>query len=1017
MFELSAMGLRVVSRLSHDKTRRTFRAAAVAALAALLVFAAPASAQVPPNEHWKSLETEHFRVTFPDGLDSLALVAGARAELAWLRIARVFVLPPRGRTELLLTDHADFSNGVASVTPYRRVTIYARPPVDGFALSHFDDWVELVVTHELVHVFHLEQGGALARILRTLFGRVPTSWPFFPQHALPRWVVEGLATYFESALTESGRVRGTDQETELRAALLEGEFEDLGQASGNSPDWPAGSRSYVYGAAFFDYLARTYGEGRLADFVRAVGGQWIPYRLNAAARSAFGVSFSRAWSDWELAFGEEVNALAGVLARHGPLTEATPVTRGARQAYYAQLSPDGETLLFARNDGRSDSQLRSASADGSGDEKFARTNGLSVFSWFPDGRVAFTEFELEDTYRVVGDLHVRELDGRVRRVTDDARLDHPSAVPDGQSVVAVRTTPGATELVEVDLTSAAVRVLPAQEPVAEWAFPRVSPDGRWIAVSRWLPGAFFDVVILDREGRPVAEVTRDRALDMAPFWSADGRWLVWSSDRSGVPNVMAVSVDPSSGRPGAVRQVTNVLTGASFPSVDPRGRWIYFTLAHADGSDIERIDFDPARWMSPLPQHPRFQASEPLRPAPPLEGVQVRDYSPLSTLRPRYWEPVAREAISVGHRTLIGTAIGLRTHGEDLVGRHRVELSLVVPTSGVGGPDGRVDYRYEGLGNPTFSLSLDQSWDADGPLLGERAGGVVDTLFIEEREREASASVTLRAPGFRTAASLTLGGGYVQEDRTLLDDRLAADTRYQLTSPSARLADAHLAFSISSARAYAFSSGAADGVFLTAQARRRVHLELVDSLSGSPAADRGFDEVTGRLQAYKALRGPGYAPHVLALRAVGGAADGPAAGTSHFRIGGVSGGRDPITGFSLLGSSFLFPVRGYVNGVRRGRFAAAFSAEYRFPLALINQGLGAVPLHVDKTSGALFLDGGNAWDGPGAETEQPVASVGAELLADLLVFWNNPVTLRAGLALPLVDEDTPVFYVRFGRSF
>jgi hypothetical protein len=1008
----------VASTRGRDKSRVTLF---ILALAALLASAPTVVAQVPPDERWKTFDTEHFRVTFPEGLDSLARVAGARAEQAWVAVARAFLPPPGGRTEVLLTDHADFSNGVANVAPYRRITVYARPPVDGGPLSHFDDWVELVVLHELVHIFHLDQGGTLSSVLRRVFGRPSVGWPFFPQHTVPRWVTEGLATWYESALTESGRVRGTMQEMELRAALLEGEFENLGQASGQSPVWPGGNRPYVYGAQFFDYLTRTYGDERLGLFVRAVGGSWIPYRLNAAARSAFGVSFSQAWSDWEQAFASEVAALQASLAQRAPITVPELITQSARQALYPQVAPDGASLAFAQGDGRSDTQLRRTAPDGSDADQLARTNGLAAFSWLPDGGIVFTQFRLDGPYRIVSDLHVRAPDGGVRRVTENARLDQPTATPDGRAAVAVRTGPGTTSLVEVDLTSGAIRQVTPVDPNVNWAFPRVSPDGRWIAVSRWRPGAFFDVVILGRTGGVVAEVTRDRALDMSPAWSADGRWLVWTSDRSGIPNVMGVSVDPPTGRAGPVRQVTNLVTGAAFPSVDPSGRWLYFSVANADGLDVARVAFDPARWIDPFPEDPRFRAAEPLRPVAVVGTDPVRDYSPFPTLRPYYWEPVAEEPIEAAGRTLIGTKIGARTHGEDLVGRHRVDVSATVATSG-GELDASLDYRYEGLGNPTFALGLAQIWDADGPLLGERTQGVIDTLFIKQREREASASVTLRAPGFRTAAALTLGAAVIAEQRTLLDQRLEPDTRYQLQAPTSDLTDLRASLSLSTARSYAFTNGGARGVSLQAQARRRLHLGLVDSLAGNPARDRSFDEATGRVHAYLAIPAFGYAPHVLALRGAGGASRGPAAGTSHFRIGGASGGRDPVTGYALLGESFQFPVRGYASGVRRGRYAAIASAEYRLPLFIVNRGLGALPLHFDRTSASLFADAGNAWDGAGGEAAQSaLISAGAEVLAELLLFYNDAVTLRAGFGVPLVDAgpgaETPVFYVRFGRSF
>jgi hypothetical protein len=1011
----------------HAAVRAGARAAVgLVALALLGPGARAASAQaVPPDESWRSLETEHFRVTYPAALDSLARVAAARAEHAYETLGGSFLRAPRGRIELVLTDHADFSNGSARVAPFMRIVVFARPPVDGFALSHFDDWLELVVTHELVHIFHLDYGRGLSSLLRGVFGRVPSRWPFFPELATPGWVIEGLATWQESLHTESGRVRGTQHEMLLRTALLEGGFEDLGQMSGDSPVWPAGSRAYIYGSLFFDYLALRFGEAAVSRFMDRVARQWIPYRLNAAARGAFGISFSDAWSDWRASLLQDLDVLRRRLAAHAPISTPEPVTRGARQAHYAMVSPDGGTLLFARSDGHSDTQLRAAAPDGSNQRQLTRTNGLVVFDWMPDGGVLYSQYHFDGPYRIRSDLHLRSANGDDRRITQSGRLDHPSATPDGRSAIAVRYGPGTSTIVEVDLATGGDHELPSLSRDAIWAFPRVSPDGRWIAASRWLRGAFFDVVLLDRTGAVVAQVTGDRAVDVAPTWSPDGRWLLWGSDRSGVPNILAVQVDPEGGIVGGDRQVTNVLTGAAFPSVDPSGRWVYLSVHHTNGWDVERVPFDPAAWSAAIPEAARFRAAEPYRPVPPMPAIEEGGYSAFKSIRPRYWEPDATEPRTAGGREIIGTAVGFTTEGEDVVGRHGFDLSALLATTGE--LEGSFGYRYQGLGNPTLSLGVDQLWDVDGPLLGERQSGAVDTLWLRERERGVSGSASWRVPGFRVAATATVGGGMVWEHRELLDQRLEPSTTFSLQSPSARLLDYRASLSLSSARSYAFTMGAAEGVTALIQARSRKHLALADSLAGEPGPDRGFDELVMRLQAYESFPLGGFSNHVVALRAVAGAAGGPAAGASHFRVGGASGTREPITGFAVFGaSSFLFPVRGYANGARRGRFAAAASAEYRLPLWLIDQGLGLFPLHFDRVGGSLFVDAGNAWGAVGAENPrvETLVSVGAELVTDLLTFYNIGVTLRTGVGFPLVEPNPtrptgrePLFYLRFGRSF
>ena len=219
-------------------SRRTY-CFPIAVLVCLLV-GPPAAAQVPPDETWRTVETEHFRVTFSEHLEALGRRVGDLAEQAYRELAAQFRAGPTGRIDIVLTDHYDASNGFATVWPSNRIVLFARPPADHLALAYFDDWLELLITHELAHVFHLDYGGTLGRISRTLFGRAQTPLTF-PGVVVPGWVVEGLATWYESALTGAGRVHGTFHEMVLRTAMLEERFESMGRAGGNSPQWPAAS--------------------------------------------------------------------------------------------------------------------------------------------------------------------------------------------------------------------------------------------------------------------------------------------------------------------------------------------------------------------------------------------------------------------------------------------------------------------------------------------------------------------------------------------------------------------------------------------------------------------------------------------------------------------------------------------------------------------------------------------------------------------------------------------------------
>ncbi len=985
------------------------------ALLLVLLFPGSAPAQAPDDE-WRTLSTANFRVTFSTGLEAVAARAAERAERAHASLTELLPPAPDGPIDLIITDHVDVSNGFAALFPSNRVTIYARPPVDGFGLQYFDDWLELVIAHELVHVFHLDRTSAFGGLLRTVFGRVPSTWPLFPEAALPSWATEGVATYYESRMTEAGRVRGTYHDMVLRVAALEDRFETVDQALGQSPVWPLGDRAYAYGSRMLAHLAEDAGDEGVAAFVEAVRSQWIPFRLDAAAKDGFGRSFTAEWSAFRDAYSRR--------AEEAPSGQSLlPVTEGGYLQLYPRPGPDGG-VAYARADGRSDTQLRLIDAEG-GEAAF-RTNGVSAFDWSPDGSVVFHQREFLDPYRVRNDLYVRRPDGAIRRVTRGARVSYPTLTPDGRSAVAVQEEPGGNRLVEVDIRTGEIRPLAAQAGAALYAYPRLSPDGRWIAVSRWTSGAHYDIVILDRDGRTVARVTGDRAIDQTPTWSPDGRWLVFASDRSGVANLYATAIGPGGAPVGPLRRVTDVATGAIQPAVDEAGAWIYAAVYHADGWRIERVPFRPDEWEAAAAPDVRFRAragGPEARYARRLEGPMA-EYSPWEPLRPRYWVPLYTPPESHLGRRVFGHGLGLRTSGSDLVGRHGYALFAEYETEG-SRVTGGLSYEYAGLGVPRLGISLFQRHDADGFRV-LTPDSVPTDVFLVERERGVSISARFDRRRIRSVAGLTLSGAFLEEERRLLDALLEPSRDFSLRDPDSPLWEAGFSAFYANTRQYAFSLSPEAGWSLGVAGRVRRETGLADTLRSVAGADDGFRELTGSARTYLSFPLWGFANHVLAVRLAGGAAAGSGADLGHFEVGGAAGRPQTVAGLVRVGGAALrFPVRGYSRESRFGRYAWTAAAEYRFPIALVHRGWRTLPLHLDRLWGSVFLDAGNAWGPSGASelgTANPrrstLVSAGAELSATVLPLWTSSLHLRVGVGVPLDDGAAgPQFYVRLGNVF
>ena len=175
---------------SAERAPHRLRALVVGALC--LAAATTVGAQAPdPRLTWRTIATPHFRVHFPDGLEEQGRRAAANAERAWTQLAEELA-PPRGTIDLVVADNVDFSQGYATTFPSNRIVVFAQPPIDDPALRFYDDWSQLVITHELTHVFHLDRVRGGWRALQYVLGRNPV---LFPNAYGPSWLSEGLAVH------------------------------------------------------------------------------------------------------------------------------------------------------------------------------------------------------------------------------------------------------------------------------------------------------------------------------------------------------------------------------------------------------------------------------------------------------------------------------------------------------------------------------------------------------------------------------------------------------------------------------------------------------------------------------------------------------------------------------------------------------------------------------------------------------------------------------------------------------
>jgi len=923
----------------------------------LLLLAGRAGAQVDPSGAWRTLHTSHFRIHFRPAYRAVALLEAREAERSYHLLARE-LHPPRGVVDLTLGDDVDAANGFTTVFPTSRITIYVTPPAGDHGLLFYDSWLRLVTTHELAHVFHLDRTRGIWSALQRVFGRAPG---LFPNEYQPSWVIEGLATYYESRFTNGGRVRGSFH-TQLLAA-------DHAADASRSPwdallftRWAGGLVPYAYGSRFLHSLAGVAGDSVVPRFVEATSRQLIPFRVGRqVARVAPGHTLEAEWrrGTRPAAGGAGAAPTARVL---DSLLRTEPVPR---------VSPDGHRIAYVRDDGKGPSELRVLDAATLRVLARHRVNGGVDYDWVGDTLVV-AQLDYTTRWRIRSDLYRWVPGGAWRRATRGARLVAPAG--GGGRLVAVALGPA---------TGTPTLPVPPGPPGAVWEDVALSPDGRWVAGSRSAGGRW--ALLRWPADSPAADAvlveTRGSIAD--PVWTPRGElWFV--ADPTGFPQVYRWRDS------GAAEPLTAEPLGARAPAPLSDGTLLY-AAPGARGWELRRAAPVAGGRGAPI------VLPEPL-PFDSAAAVPLREtgYTAWPSLRPRFWIPLFEDDGATGR---FGGAF---TAGTDAVGRWAYGADLLVSPRPFRAA-GHFSLVSTALGNPTLDLSASGSWAALLPPPG--APGVALSVLDEDAALGASfvARRWRRLASVRVAAELERTR-YAASPDTSLAALCPACASHNLVGGSVTLTLSRLALG-------ALSVSPENGVAWSATYRRREE----------PGSTRWSNELRSRLALYARAPGfGGFGHSVLAVRAVAGGSSGPL-GTL-FRVGGVAPQGVNVYFAPSLSATRAFPIRGYRSGELSGERAAAGSIEYRAPLALVGRALGHLPLGVDKVWVNAFADAGDAWAPGAAPRLTRLRSTGLEVAGVVALSYDFPLAVRLGVAQPLTTPPSgavrrPQVYVALGSDF
>lgn len=908
-----------------------------------------------PRLKWQTLETEHFRIIFHEGLEGTAQEAAQYAEAAFEFWTEELNYAPDFKTNIVLADNTDFDGG--SANPTAGVIV-----INTSAARSFNEWLnsrdasklEAVIYHEYGHVADLSEVGGLSAFLRAIFGNT-----ILPAATKPGTFSEGIPIYEDFRRTGSERASDPRDAMYFREMSRQKRFPRLDTLlfSGhyNARSWPSTYMvTHDLGPWLMRYMGEIYGPDKvaklndtlaqdplaLAGFVANVlqTSLGLPsFFLNLGhfprdLQRALGVTpqeFYEGFKQWlDEMFKEKIEAIE----REG----VTPSQKISPLGYWNNKpawSPDGQWIAYFHSDPARGSQIRLMRPNGEDDHVIAHVeHGQPFFrphfwspvpAWSFDGKkLIYSAIDIVDHFYQIGSIYVYDLTmGQTTRLLGgerDWRPYRPIFTPDGKRILFANYGWGdrSPDLYQIDLITGKVSLLKDFPDDMLLDSFSISLDGSQLALSIWRWGGFQDIYIMPASGGELSPITQDKAEDADPAWSPDGQYIVFSSDRDGVNNLYAYRVSDK-----AFFKITNVISGAFHPSIE--GRQLAFVSYSTDGYEIHTMEFNSSSWK-PIEAPPH--ETLPTWPGYPKTQYPIRPYNASEAMTPLGWTPI-----------LSPQRLGFSLRGQDALFQQF--------------------YSFEGGYNlkerkPFYSFSYS-------------TGALLPPLSLSLRLSDS-------------------GRGSRQELRGSLPLINTLTARQELS------------FGISQAAFHELSHTLSLGWSLSHLARadllqNRLRLSLNGELIHSPKENRFIKQLT--FEALDTLRLPMEAEQTLAFRV-------------------AAGWSERERAFALGGERGRFLLRGYKADAFRGSQIVSASAEYRLAVLSIWRSLGLQPAILREVHAHIFADVGAA--GGALSFSNLKASIGVELRL-WASFWGLGPNFRFGIAQGL-DRPHFVFYFGIGPA-
>lgn len=605
------------------------------------------------NFQWQVMKVDHLEVYFYPEERELAETAAALAERSYRELSAKFHQSLSRPIPLILySTHNYFqqTNTIPDMLP-EAVGGFMEFMKGRVVVPFNGSYAQLdhAIRHELVHVFTMAK---IRSVLR--------DHDKFQYYLPPLWMIEGLAEYWSSEWD-------AEAEMVLCDAVISGNLVPLDQMYRINNTF----QMYKEGQSALEFIAQRYGEDKI---LRLFENWWKGKKFSDVLEITLGSSLKEVDEDWQYSLKKRYYPLMKDHDMPEQVAEQlTFVGSNLKPAVCPTADSSAQDIVFMSNRmGYVDVYQLAHGEGGMVERKLIRGERTTEFeslhqrrsklSVSSDALLAFVSKSQETDVLYLWEARTGRIVERFQ-FPQLISLSSPCWSPQGDRVAfSGADQHGHVDLYMVETHDGELHQLTAD--LYEDLDPDWSPDGRFLVFSsdRSPQGrlGFHNLYLYRLENGEIQRLTGGSHNDYAPSWSPDGKQIAFSSDREGVFNLYLQDVCEEDGR---VHRLTNVLTGAFDPDWSLDGCQLIFCAYGGQRFQIYRMEVPDSLGPGILASKPKREETwQPLK-------LTAHQAPSLASYRKKLSLDVAQSAIS--YDPVFGVGGGLQVALTDMLGDHQ----------------------------------------------------------------------------------------------------------------------------------------------------------------------------------------------------------------------------------------------------------------------------------------------------------------------------------------------------------